>query len=95
MHPVLKTGGGSKGSWGSAPQLSAHAAVDEQEKSPRNSQDLWMRFSDRGYAATSVSCWLGRSTITPLSKLAPARTSATRWGALTDRHRSWAASISL
>ncbi len=26
MHPVLKTGGGSKGSWGSAPQLSAHGA---------------------------------------------------------------------
>src|SRR5207302_11111093 len=31
----------------------------------------------------------------PHSKRAPARTSATRWGALTARQRSWAASISL
>ena len=31
----------------------------------------------------------------PFSKRAPARTSATRWGALTARQRAWAASMSL
>ena len=36
-----------------------------------------------------------RSTSLPHSKRAPARTSATRWGVLTARQRSWAASISL
>ena len=35
------------------------------------------------------------STRTPLSKRAPARTRATRWGAFTARQRSWAASMSL
>lgn len=60
----------------------------------RNSQYLWMRIL-AGHAAASLSCSLGRSTITPFSKVAPARTRATRWGALTARHRSWAASISL
>ena len=33
--------------------------------------------------------------ITPLSNRAPARTNATRWGLLTARQRSWAASSSL
>ena len=33
--------------------------------------------------------------ITPLSNRAPARTNATRWGPLTARQRSWAASNSL
>ena len=37
----------------------------------------------------------GRSTSLPFSNFAPARTSATRWGALTARQRDWAASISL
>src|SRR5215212_3336467 len=46
------------------------------------------------HAATSPTS-SGRSTITPLSKRAPARTSATRWGPLTARQRSWAASSSL
>jgi hypothetical protein len=31
----------------------------------------------------------------PLVKVAPARTSATRWGALTARQRVWAASMSV
>ena len=38
---------------------------------------------------------LSRSTSTPLSNRAPARTSATRWGTLTARQRSWADSMSL
>src|SRR6266540_5198472 len=46
------------------------------------------------HAATSCTS-SGRSTITPLSNLAPARTSATRCGPLTARQRSWAASRSL
>src|ERR1700684_3841351 len=37
----------------------------------------------------------GRSTSLPLTKTAPARTRATRCGALTARHRSWRDSISL
>ena len=37
----------------------------------------------------------GRSTSLPLMKVAPARTRATRWGALTARQRSWADSMSL
>ena len=37
----------------------------------------------------------GRSTSLPASKRAPARTRATRWGALTTRQRAWAASMSL
>ena len=47
------------------------------------------------YAATSSFLSSVRSIITPLSNVTPARTSATRCGALTDRHRSWAASSSL
>ena len=39
--------------------------------------------------------WSGRSTCLPLVKGTPARTSATRWGAFTMRHRAWAASMSL
>jgi hypothetical protein len=31
----------------------------------------------------------------PSTKVAPARTSATRWGALTQRQRAWAASSSM
>ena len=60
----------------------------------RNSQDLWMSFP-ADYAATSSSSSSARSAITPFSKTTPARTSATRWGALTIRHRVWACSISL
>ncbi len=37
----------------------------------------------------------GRSTFLLLVKVAPARTRATRWGALTARQRFWAAWISL
>src|SRR5262249_22061886 len=37
----------------------------------------------------------GRSTSLPLTKVAPARTRATRWGALTARQRAWADSMSL
>ena len=47
------------------------------------------------YAAVSTGWPSGRSTSLPASKRAPARTSATRWGALTARQRSWAASMSL
>src|SRR3954464_4153232 len=39
--------------------------------------------------------WSGRSTSLPFSKRAPARTRATRCGALTARQRDWAASMSL
>ena len=39
--------------------------------------------------------WSSRSMITPSTKVAPARTSATRWGALTNRQRAWAAVSSL
>src|SRR5664280_1120346 len=44
---------------------------------------------------TSLSCSVGRSTSLPLRKVAPARTRATRCGALTARQRRWAASMSL
>ena len=44
---------------------------------------------------TSLSCSVGRSTSLPLEKVAPARTRATRCGALTARQRLWAASMSL
>jgi hypothetical protein len=37
----------------------------------------------------------GRSTRMPRSNRAPARTSATRWGAITARQRAWADSTSL
>lgn len=53
-----------------------------------------MRFVG-GRAATSVSCWLGRSTITSLLDFAPASARATRRGALVARHLSRAASITL
>src|SRR5829696_894068 len=46
------------------------------------------------HAATSPTS-SGRSTITPFSNRAPARTSATRCGPLTARQRPWAASSSL
>src|SRR5215207_1851051 len=62
------------------------------------SAEEWSRVVDgrpwHDHAATSCTS-SGRSTITPLSKRAPARTSATRWGPLTARQRSWAASSSL
>ncbi|SOJ56976.1 hypothetical protein MSIMFB_04454 [Mycobacterium simulans] len=71
---------------------------------PRNSQDLWIAV----FQATSVpvcsspsegGCGgvisVGRSSSLPLWKTAPARTRATRCGALTARQRAWAASISL
>ena len=43
----------------------------------------------------SGACPAGRSTSLPSVKTAPARTSATRWGALTRRQRRWADSMSL
>jgi hypothetical protein len=43
----------------------------------------------RDHAATSVSCSSARSTITPFSNFTPARTRATRWGALTIRQRDF------
>ena len=57
-----------------------------------NRQYLWIKIF---YAASSGRLSSGRSTSLPFSKFAPARTSATRWGALTARQRDWAASISL
>ena len=58
-----------------------------------NRQYLWIKIF---YAASSVAVVSsGRSTSLPFSNLAPARTSATRWGALTARQRDCAASISL
>ena len=54
---------------------------------------LWIKIF---YAASFVVVMSsGRSTSLPFSNIAPARTSATRWGALTARQRDWAASISL
>jgi transposase, IS5 family len=66
----------------------------------RYCQDLWMRL----FQATSVSVdspgsagvmSMGRSSSLPLWNTAPARTRATRCGALTARQRACAASISL
>ena len=58
-----------------------------------NRQYLWIKIF---YAASSVAVVSsGRSTSLPFLNFAPARTSATRWGALTARQRDWAASISL
>ena len=47
------------------------------------------------YAASVPVVSSGRSTSLPFSNVAPARTSATRCGALTARQRDCAASISL
>ena len=58
-----------------------------------NCQYLWIKiFYAASFVVVSPS---GRSTSLPFSNLAPARTSATRWGAFTARQRDWAASISL
>src|ERR1700730_8998674 len=46
-------------------------------------------------AASGGASSPGRSTSLPLTNTAPAQTRATRCGALTARHRSWADSISL
>jgi len=57
---------------------------------PEGGHEKWSRPVDEiltGYAATSSSCSSVRSTITPFSNVTPARTSATRCGALTARHR--------
>jgi hypothetical protein len=43
----------------------------------------------------AASCWSSRSMSSPSTNVASARTSATRWGALTQRQRTWAASSSL
>ena len=53
---------------------------------PRSlSEYLWIKIF---YAASSVAVVSsGRSTSLPFSNFAPARTSATRWGALTARQR--------
>lgn len=70
----------------------------------RYCQILWMRLfqatSDPVLAgstapASNVVMSVGRSSSFPLWNTAPARTSATRCGALTARQRAWAASISL
>ena len=64
-----------------------------RNKLTSNRQYLWIKIF---YAASSVAVVSsGRSTSVPFSNFAPARTSATRWGALTARQRDWAASISL
>ena len=66
---------------------------DHDEEVWSNRQYLWIKIF---YAASSVAVVSsGRSTSVPFSNFAPARTSATRWGALTARQRDWAASISL
>lgn len=66
----------------------------------RNSQILWIgccqATSDTGVSGDGSGVMsTGRSRSLPLWKTAPARTNATRCGALTARHRAWAASISL
>lgn len=78
----------------------AGSVLDEENPPTRNCQYLWIGV----FQATSVSVdsagsggvmSAGRSSSLPLWKTAPARTRATRWGALTARHRACAASISL
>jgi len=54
-----------------------------------------MASADGSSAVGDSSCSAARSTSTPLVKVAPARTSATRWGVLTARQRPWAAWMSL
>lgn len=61
---------------------------------PRYCQDLWMRWFQAASPWWSAEVVSG-STSLPLSKVAPSRTSLTRWGALTARHFDCAASISL
>ena len=72
----------------------------------RNSQYLWMRKFQAAAASSSLvaagdgvlasGAWSSaRSTSLPSSNVAPARTSATRCGALTRRQRRWADSMSL
>ena len=69
----------------------------------RNRQYLWIgefhATSDPADSASVVDCSgvmsMGRSSSLPLWKTAPARTRATRCGALTARQRACAASISL
>jgi non-heme chloroperoxidase len=72
----------------------------------RNCQYLWMRKFQAAAASSSLvaagdgvlasGAWSSaRSTSLPSSNVAPARTSATRCGALTRRQRRWADSMSL
>ena len=73
-------------------RVGVHRSPDDY-RIPSNRQYLWIKIF---YAASSVAVVSsGRSTSLPFSNFAPARTSATRWGALTARQRDWAASISL
>ncbi len=76
------------------------ALIDAELTAQRNCQDLWIGV----FQATSVSAdsagsggvmSTGRSSSLPLWKTAPARTRATRCGALTALQRACAASISL
>ena len=59
----------------------------------RNSQDLWIGVSRDLLITPSDPS--GRSMSLPFLNTAPARTSVTRWGALTARHRVCADSMSL
>jgi len=70
----------------------------------RNCQDLWIGVFQATSVPVVAAVWsagwggvisVGRSSSLPLWKVAPARTRATRWGALTARQRAWAASMSL
>jgi len=59
-------------------------------------QDLWMKKFDHAALVASPGVrGVSRSVSLPRSNFAPARTRATRCGALTARQRCWAASISL
>ena len=58
-----------------------------------NRQHLWIKISLCGLLGSGGV--VGPFDEFALLDFAPARTSATRWGALTARPRDWAASISL
>lgn len=75
-----------------------HVATHHRDR--RNSQILWIEgrqaTSDTGVSGDGSGVMsTGRSRSLPWWNTAPARTNATRCGALTARHRDCAASISL
>jgi HSP20 family molecular chaperone IbpA len=55
--------------------------------------EIFARVVDEIGRSHAASSWFSRSVSLP--PVASARTSATRWGALTHRQRNWAASSSL
>src|SRR5450756_927210 len=90
---LLQVGHGSSGRWtGPAPQPSSVAPRDSRTV-PRAIVKTCGSACHAARASPPDSS--GRSTSLPFLKVAPARTRATRWGALTARQRCWADSMSL